>query len=352
MIGVIVNPNSRKNRRRRGRTARLEKILGRGGRVIETPSVDAIVPALRRFADEGRRYWVADGGDGSLHWIINEAVRYFGPQRATELAVYVPTGGGSVDFVAKHLDVKGAPDAVIARLASALNDGHTPRLASVQSLLLQGEQVAYGDERTAFRRIGFGNALGGYGANFYGPLYANTAGTKDHGPARIARLMGAAFGAAALGSAFRGPLELLKPPPVARAEHEFLRPLRAEIRVDGTVLRGDDGLPVRAHTALNCASLPLNLANILRVFPQARDGRMHVHAGNVTATEMARVFPGLMSGRSVNHLLPNAYDGPATTLDVRCDEGEEMTPVIDGELHYRVTDLHVSLGPAFRMAAP
>lgn len=352
MIGVIINPNSRKNRKRRGRAARIEKILGRTGRVIETPSVDAIVPALRRFADEGRRYWVADGGDGALHWLINEAVRYFGPERARDLAVYVPTGGGSVDFVAKYLHISGTPESVIARLAKAIDDNRPIRTVTVPSLLLHGDQIAFGEEHTDFRRIGFGNALGGYGSNFYGPLYANTAGTKDHGPVRIARLMATAFGTAALGAAFRGPLEIVKPSALTRAQYDYLRPLRAEIKIDGVTLRGEDGLTVRAHTALNCSSLPLNLANILRVFPQARDGHLHVHAGNVTAVEMAKVFPGLMSGRSVNHLLPNAYDGPARTLDIECEPGEEMNPVIDGELHYRLRSLHVSLGPVFNMAAP
>jgi hypothetical protein len=79
---------------------------------------------------------------------------------------------------------------------------------------------------------------------------------------------------------------------------------------------------------------------------------MHVHAGNVSAAEMARAFPGLMTGRTVNHLLSNAYDGPASSLEVDCREGDEMTPVIDGELFYRITSLRITMGPMFRMVSP
>jgi hypothetical protein len=349
MIGLIINPNSRKNRNRRGRVARFEKVLGKRGRVIETPSVDAIIPALKTFAAEGRRYWVADGGDGALHWMINEAIRFFGPARAAEMAVYMPTGGGSVDFVAKFLKLEGDPHALVGRLAEQLAEGRAPVTRDVPSLLLQGRQVVYGDEPTEFRRYGFGNALAGYGANFYGPLYR---GEGKHGPLQIARHITSAFGAAALRSAFVGPLAGLKPPALRRAEDDYLRPLHAEVRIDDAVLRGDDGRPIHAHTALNCSSLPLNLADIMRVFPQAAGGRMHVHAGDVSAAEMARVFPGLMTGRTVNHLLSNAYDGPATSMDVVCRDGDEMTPVIDGELFYRITSLRITMGATFRMPSP
>ena len=184
MIGLIINPNSRKNRHRRGRVARFEKVLGKRGRVIETPSVDAIIPALKTFAAEGRRYWIADGGDGALHWMINEAVRFFGAARAAEAAVYMPTGGGSVDFVAKHLAFDLDPHALVTRLVEHVSTGREVPTRDVPSLWLRGRQVQWGDEFADFRRIGFGTALAGYGANFFGPLYD---GGKEYGAALIAK---------------------------------------------------------------------------------------------------------------------------------------------------------------------
>ena len=69
-IGVITNPNSRKNRGQPHRAAKLQTIVGDLGEVYETSDVDSIKPVLREFLRRRARYWVADGGDGALHWMI------------------------------------------------------------------------------------------------------------------------------------------------------------------------------------------------------------------------------------------------------------------------------------------
>src|SRR2546423_757151 len=69
-IGVITNPNSRKNKDRPDRAARLQSIVGDLGEVHETDSVDSIKPVLRDFLRKRARYWVADGGDGAMHWMM------------------------------------------------------------------------------------------------------------------------------------------------------------------------------------------------------------------------------------------------------------------------------------------
>ena len=69
-IGVITNPNSRKNRNRPDRADRLRRIVGDLGEVHATSSVESIKPVLREFLRKRARYWVADGGDGALHWMV------------------------------------------------------------------------------------------------------------------------------------------------------------------------------------------------------------------------------------------------------------------------------------------
>ncbi len=348
MIGVIINPHSRRNRGRTGLRRRIERVLGKHGRVIETLSVDAIIPALKIFADEGRRYWVADGGDGALHWMLNEGVRYFGAERATEMAVYVPTGGGSVDFVAQALGMPREPMSILNRLTELVAHNDAPRIVRVRSLDIVGSQILYGNRPTEFRRVGFANAFAGYGANFFGPLESKP---DDKTPSRIARLMATAFAAGAARAVLRGPLERLKPAFVEKAEHDYLRALRAVVHLDGRELIDKRGQPVREHTALQCASMPLSIAGILRVFPRANLEQMHAHAGFLTPIEMARIFPRLMTGRALDHLLPHAFDGPVKEFRVECTHGDEMTPVIDGEIFYRLPSLTASLGPIFSMGA-
>ena len=69
-IGVITNPNSRKNKGKPDRAARLQSIVGELGEVHETSTLDSIKPVLRDFLRKRARYWVADGGDGALHWML------------------------------------------------------------------------------------------------------------------------------------------------------------------------------------------------------------------------------------------------------------------------------------------
>jgi hypothetical protein len=349
MIGLLVNPNARKNRHRPSRVKRYEKILGRHGCVVETPSVDSIVPALQRFAAEGRRYWVADGGDGALHWMINEAIQLFGLPRAAEMAVYVPTGNGTIDFVARVIGLRGTPMEVLARLVVAVREGRPVQTVSVAPIACTGTQVVYGDEVVPWRRVGFGCAFAGYGANFFEPLYR---GNKEYGAPRIVKLLAAAVGAGISRSLLPAPFDRIKPEALLRAEREFLRPLRAEVRVDGRLLCDAEGRVLRSHTVLHAGAVPVNLANVLRVFPRAGGGQMHVHAGYVSVGEMLRVLPWVAAGRSVDHLLRDAYDGVARALDVRCDPGEEMAPVLDGEVFYRVTSLHAVMGVPLAFGVP
>lgn len=349
MIGVVINPFSRRNRGRTGLKRRLEKLLGPHGRVVETYSTDAIIPALKQFADEGRKYWVADGGDGALHWMINGAARYFGPEQATKIARFVPTGGGSVDFVAKGLGIERDPTAVLTRLVATISKGGEPKFVPLRTMECDGIQLLYGDCREHFRRYAFATAFAGYGANFFGPLHE---GSGDKSPLRIAALMGLAFGAAAGRAVFRGPVARFKPRALAKAEYDFLRPLRAEVRIDGEPQRDRNGAVLESFTVLQCATLPLSIAGILRVFPLANNEQMHVQAGMVSGLEVARVWPLLMTGRRVQHLLPDAFDGPAKQIEIHCLHGDEMNPVLDGEVFFRLQSVTVRLGPVFEMAIP
>ncbi|TVQ96933.1 MAG: hypothetical protein EA398_15280 [Deltaproteobacteria bacterium] len=349
MIGIIVNPNSRKNRKDPERPERLRIALGDAGSLLVTRRLEQIAPALERFRGDGRSWWVADGGDGALHWMINEAVELFGVERASRDVVYVPTRGGTIDFVASAIGLKGESDEIVSRLRKKLVRGRKPKVVEVPSLLFEGEQRTRTGVTLGFSRIGFGNSLAGYGANFFGPFYRSD---TARGPVRIVVTSAKAFGAAAGRTLFPGPLRLLKPSRLRRAEHDYLRPAHAEVAIDGEVLCGANGKPIHQHTVIQCASIPLNLGGVFRVFPAAGEGWMHAQAGHVSALEMARIFPGLMTGQIVGDVLPNAYDGQARAMDIRCLRDTELSPVLDGEIFENIVTLSVRMGPTFRMAVP
>ena len=128
-IGVITNPNSKKNYRHPNRRRSLEQAVGAHGVVRETRSLDELPAVIAELLDAGCQHWVCDGGDGTLHWVLNSlyaAVRARTPVgQPLDIPVIVPTNGGTVDFVARKAGLRGDADSIVRRLAARLDDlGH------------------------------------------------------------------------------------------------------------------------------------------------------------------------------------------------------------------------------------
>src|SRR5438045_9402394 len=106
-IGVITNPNSRKNRNRPDRAERLQRIVGDLGEVHETRSLESIKPVLREFLRKRARYWVADGGDGALHWMLRMGMEVLQEEefagKVASMPLTMPTNGGTIDFIPKNV---------------------------------------------------------------------------------------------------------------------------------------------------------------------------------------------------------------------------------------------------------
>src|SRR5688572_31689756 len=126
-IGVITNPNSRKNRNRPNRAERLQRIVGDLGEVHQTTSIASIKPILRDFLRKRARYWVADGGDGALHWMLRMGMEvlqedeFVGTDAALPLTM--PTNGGTIDFIAHNVGIRGDAETLLAALRGRIESG-------------------------------------------------------------------------------------------------------------------------------------------------------------------------------------------------------------------------------------
>ena len=158
-------------------------------------------------------------------------------------------------------------------------------------------KASAGSHGEDLNRYAFATALAGYGANFYGPFYA---GETGRGAGRILALLGGGFGAAAVGAATTGPLRRFRPKFVDRAVHDFLRPLRGTVQLDGELFCGQDGEVLRQFTILHAGSVPVNLANVLRAFPLAEEGRPHVHVGYISAAAAVPALLRVAAGSTFN----------------------------------------------------
>ena len=184
-IGVITNPNSKKNYRHPNRRRSLEQAVGAHGVVRETRSLDELPTVIAELLDAGCEHWVCDGGDGTLHWVLNSLYAAVRARTPAGQPLDIPV----IDTCRVHGARDGADD---------------------------------------FDRVGLAAALGGVASAFFDRFYALP---KERGAFAIASVIGAAAGSALVHS-LAPPLRRFLPADTS----EFFRPTRARVEVDGRLL--------------------------------------------------------------------------------------------------------------------
>jgi diacylglycerol kinase family enzyme len=322
-LGVIVNPLAQKNRVGKGdRAARLQRLVGPWGEVHETESVHALPGIVDRLYSRCS-HLVSDGGDGSLHWLINEMLlRERDPRR---WPTFVPTNGGSIDFVARKAQVRGRADTILPALAAAARADRRPREVRLDSLELRGETV----DGAPFHRIGFALAAGGVGNRFFDEYDQY----RRPGRVTMARVIGRAVANYAMSR--------VTP---RQSTSDLFSPTHARVVIDG------QEVPTRTHNALHAGALDLNLGGVLRIFPQAREpGVLHFQAGAIPAARMIASLPALVSGGAIRSAQLRDVSGREMVIEA---EQQPLSPIVDGERFTDIIRLVVHTGPTIRVAIP
>jgi diacylglycerol kinase family enzyme len=325
-VCVIVNPLARKNRDHSGdRSVELRRILGPWGEVHETRSIHELRAVVQRL-DRRVSHLVSDGGDGSLHWLINEMRSHVSdPER---WPTFVPTNGGTIDFVARKARVRGHAGAILDALVAAAEADRSPSEVTLDSLELDGETV----DGATFRRIGFALAAGGVGNRFFDMYYQD----RDPGPAAIVRVVARVVRDFAFAKVVRRESN--------RTDYaaQLFRPTRARVVIDG------DEVPTRVHSALHAGSIDVNLGRVLRIFPKAREpGALHFQAGELSAAKIIANLPALVAGGAIRGERLRDVHGREMLIEI---EDEPLAPIIDGERFAGIVRLAICAGPRVRIA--
>lgn len=341
-VGIITNPNSKKNFRRPQRRRALEQAVGRYGAVVETRSLDELPRAIRALRDGGCRYYVCDGGDGTLHWVLNTLYHEIGqttpPGESPRLPIVVPTNGGTVDFVARKAGLKGDADSIVRRLVGRLERGETIPTVTINTCRLTGTPTEHVRSDSAqgpgFDRIGLASALGGVAQAFFDRFYALP---KERGALAIAGVIGAAAGSA-LVSSLAPPLQRFLPGEMRSYANEFFRPTRARVEVDGREL------PFASFASMQVGAIDINLAGVVRAFRHAREGGvLHFQALDTSPMGVVANVPNIFLGTPI--LGRKVYDDRARHVRIFAEDGEILNPVIDGEQFFGLSRVDLTLGP-------
>jgi diacylglycerol kinase family enzyme len=330
-IGVITNPNSRKNKDRPDRAQRLQTIVGELGEVHETDSVDSIKPVLRDFLRKRARYWVADGGDGAMHWMMRMGMEVLQEEEFANAALplTMPTNGGTIDFIANNVGIKGDAEDLLAVLRRRIETGAGIEETEVDSMLIEGvEATAAGD--IPFRSYGFAVAVGGVGQRFFSKYYEDS----DPSPKTIVKVVTRAL------LALPGAISPFRR--FGTYARELFEPTPAQISIDGMILPGEE------FTGIHVASMSINLGGVLRFFGQAdQRGLMNAIIGSPSPLGIARNLPRMVRGAEMRGR--NVLDRPCREMTVEARGDALLEPVIDGECYRGLRKVSFRIGPRVRI---
>lgn len=337
-IGVITNPNSKKNLRKPNRAAVLQSIVGDLGEVHQTPTPDAIKPILRDFLRNRARYWVSDGGDGALHWMLKMGIEVLQEDefQGRSLPLALPTNGGSIDFVAHNVGIKGNAESILTALRTSLEHGKEIQEVEVDSMLITGIEVT-DDGDVPFQTLGFASAAGGIGQRFFEKLFE----AGDHTTSTIVSVVAKTFASFPVAMS---PLRHVPgmPHTLRQFARDMFNPTSARITIDGKTMPWTD------CTGIHVASMMINLGGVFRLFNAADEpGKLHAIVGSPSPLEILANAPRLTMGMSL--VARNVVDGPCHEMSIEAAGDELLGPVIDGEFYPNIRKMSFSVGPRVRI---
>lgn len=324
-LGVIVNPLARKNRAAPNRAADLRRIVGPWGEVHETASVEDLRRTIKEL-NPRTTHLVGDGGDGALHWLVNEIEQCIAdPDR---WPTFVPSNGGSVNAVARKARVRGRADGIIRALATAAEADRPPPEMRLDTLELDGET----EDGAAFHRLCFGLAAGGVGNRFYERYYDS----PDHDRLAVARVIARSFGDYLTSKVAPS---RVKTPNYASV---LFTPTRARVVIDG------EEVPTRTHRLLHAGAIDLRIGGPFRLFPKAASpGALHFQAGEVRPSMIVAQLPAALTNGTMHGERVRDVNGREMIIEA---DGEPLAPIIDGERFLGITRLVARAGPRIRVA--
>jgi hypothetical protein len=106
-------------------------------------------------------------------------------------------------------------------------------------------------------------------------------------------------------------------------------------------------LPEPAQRALHAGSLFVDIGGVVRLFPLAGDGKLHLMSGNPTMPQVLMNLPPLLLGRPMKgHGVEERAVG---SFEVEATGKELLSPCIDGEVFRGIKRCKLVPGPLVRI---
>ncbi|MBN2026715.1 MAG: hypothetical protein JW854_08170 [Actinobacteria bacterium] len=314
-IAVLTNVEAGKNRFGRYKKYGIPDIVGSGGMVVETETMEEIDGAIERILSHGERLICLNGGDGTVQRAVTHMVNKYG-EGAESIPILFPLRGGTMNLLADHLKIKGTAPELLRAAMDATRGLNEPPCVEVPTLRVTRE-------------------MGGVTEKEYGFLYGNGALYRFHrvyyretngGPIAAAGLFAkCAFGGATKRTRYKDVFGLTP----------------ARVTID------DFEVPSDMFTIV----LAVTFKVVVITFDAFRDegeGDFYVLATSVPIFKMARKLPRLLWAKGAEPPYPKEefFNQRASRVAMECREGYSL----DGEIFELQEPYHLNIetGPTIR----
>ena len=306
-IGIIINPNAKKNSRRNDLKECLEQIVGESGAVRITRESREIYLVAEEFLNEGVEILAISGGDGTMQHTLSRYIEVCGEENLPFLA---SIRGGTMNTIANSLRIKGTPETIIQRIMHRI---HSEELLEYKEIDLMRVGKEYG-------------SLFGIGLT-YNFLDAYYEGGRT-GALKAIKVILRAIMSACIGGGF-----------ARRLAH----PVRARVSLDGREI------PFQEFSAiLACTIQDVGLGFQPLYRAEEQDGYFHILATNMNTRGIVYRIPKLFLGKPIRSSHLSDEIGRELIIE---PEHEEVCYMLDGELFTHAGPLHMKTGPRIRVVS-
>lgn len=308
-IGIVTNPNSRRNRRHPEQMQRLGFILGRDARRHEmTRRPEDVYEVARRFLDERVDILALNGGDGTNHVTLTTFIEVYGDHPLPKIAFL---RGGTMNTIANAIGIRGTPGEILLNITEKYHLGQ-PFEESSRHIL-----GATGDGKTHYGFL-FGNGLA---ANYLQAYYATGNPSPWTAFTTLMRTVGS--------SLVKGPFA-----------HEMFRRFDARVTLDG------QPWPASSFTTILAATIEqfgLGFRPTYRC--RERPGTFHALGFTISMADVALTLPRIRLGQPL--------DPKQVLSDVcarmRIESDQPITYSLDGDIHTAQGSLELFAGPTLQV---
>ncbi|HET7826262.1 MAG TPA: diacylglycerol kinase family protein [Anaeromyxobacter sp.] len=310
-IGIVNNPQARRNRRRPGIARRLRERLADDGEVVDASTPDQLEAAVERFRAARIDVLGVNGGDGTTAYVLSAFARAYGREPLPKLLLL---RGGAMNTVARGNGVRGGPEGILREVLIRRRHGYPLRTRERDLLRVTADGGA--------PRYGFIFGTGIVVA-FLERYYAS----GHPSPAMAALLVARAAGSALVNGEFARAL--------TRRE-----PLR--VATDG------DEWPDGSYLALAAGSTP-DIGFGFRAFARCDEQPGFFHAVGVVGpvAALAMSVPRIRVGAPWRRRI--AQDEVARTLVI---QAERPRFTVDGDIYAAERTVTVETGPGVEIVLP